>query len=163
MIFKLIGGPMDGAEYSLARPEPVPLVPDGRSVGRVIAERIMMALGLDNTDFRKRDPLVVIACELIEQNIPFGKSTNRKPDGLWFDGKDEHGRTVYHQYRDSALENLPIGVAMIYKYDGQVVDTGIEMETACEHGVKDGDWCEPCNKAMKAAQVDPNNETGELT
>jgi hypothetical protein len=23
---------------------------------------------------------------------------------------------------------------------------------ACEHGVKDGDWCEPCNKEMKMAQ-----------
>lgn len=129
MIFKLIGGPMDGAEYSLARPVSVPLVPDGRSVGRVIAERIMMALGLDNTDFRKRDPLVVIACELIDQNIPFGKSTNRKPDGLWFDGKDEHGRNVQHQYRDSGTRDHVFGVELLYKYDGHVVDTGIEMET----------------------------------
>lgn len=22
----------------------------------------------------------------------------------------------------------------------------------CEHGIKDGDWCEPCNNAMKASQ-----------
>lgn len=23
---------------------------------------------------------------------------------------------------------------------------------ACEHGIRDGDWCEPCNREMKAAR-----------
>lgn len=31
----------------------------------------------------------------------------------------------------------------------------------CEHGVNDGDWCEPCNRAYKEAQVDPDNGNGE--
>ena len=117
MELKLIGGPMDGGRYVLAK----------------------------------------------ETGAVGNRSTNRKPDGLWFDGQDEHGRNVQHQYKDSGiLEDLERGgVAMRYVYDGQVVDTGIEMETACEHGVKDGDWCEPCNRAMKAAQVDPDNETGK--
>jgi hypothetical protein len=35
-----------------------------------------------------------------------------------------------------------------------------EIET-CEHGVKDGDWCEPCNKAEKEARMDPENNPPE--
>lgn len=32
-----------------------------------------------------------------------------------------------------------------------------EAVLVCEHGVKDGDWCEPCNKEMKrAAQAEGN-------
>ena len=28
----------------------------------------------------------------------------------------------------------------------------------CEHGVADGDYCEPCNKEYKAAATDPDND-----
>ena|SRR3990167_516572 len=129
MILKCLDGPMDGAVYVLAKSVSVPLVPDGRSVGRVIAERIMMALGLDHNDFRKRDPLVIIACEIIDQNIPFGNSTNRKPDGLWFDGQDEHGRQVKHEYAFDRLAPEGDHVTLCYRYDGPCVMTGIEMET----------------------------------
>ena len=60
---------------------------------------------------------------------PGQRSTNRKPDGLWFDGIDEHGRNVQHPYRNIDVI-VPVNcVSMIYKYIGQVVDTGIEMET----------------------------------
>lgn len=33
----------------------------------------------------------------------------------------------------------------------------------CEHGVKDGDWCEPCNTEMKRAAADPDNGNGETS
>lgn len=32
-----------------------------------------------------------------------------------------------------------------------------EADDICEHGVKDGDYCEPCNRAYKDAAADPNN------
>ena len=31
----------------------------------------------------------------------------------------------------------------------------------CEHGVMCGEWCEPCNRAYKEAQFDPENGNGE--
>ena len=31
----------------------------------------------------------------------------------------------------------------------------------CEHGVMEGDWCEPCNREMKSARRDLENATGE--
>lgn len=37
----------------------------------------------------------------------------------------------------------------------------------CEHGVKEGDWCHPCNKAMKDAirdlQISADIEDGALS
>lgn len=60
---------------------------------------------------------------------PGERSTNRKPDGLWFDGKDEHGRNVQHQYAFD--RNSPEGnhITLCYRYTVAVVETGIEMET----------------------------------
>ena len=29
----------------------------------------------------------------------------------------------------------------------------------CEHGIKEGDWCEPCNAASKEAAIENNPET----
>lgn len=57
------------------------------------------------------------------------RSTNRKPDGLWFDGKDEHGRNIQHQYKFDRLDGELSSLCMVYKYDGKVVETGIEFET----------------------------------
>lgn len=28
----------------------------------------------------------------------------------------------------------------------------------CEHGIAEGDYCEPCNAAYKAAEMDPDNK-----
>ena len=61
---------------------------------------------------------------------PAERSTNRKPDGLWFDGQDEHGRNVQHQYAYDRLDDHHVGIAMCYRYTGPLVETGIEMETA---------------------------------
>ena len=61
---------------------------------------------------------------------PENRSTNRKPDGLWFDAKDEHGRNVQEQYEFDRLADGGDHVTMIYRYTGKVVDTGIEMETS---------------------------------
>ena len=71
MMFKLVGGPMDGAVYCLSR----------------------------------------------ESDQP---STTRKPDGLWFDGKDDCGHDVQHQYRDTGLIDLPLGVAITYTYNTDI-------------------------------------------
>ena len=63
----------------------------------------------------------------ISKNNP---STNRKPDGLWFDGTDEHGRNIQHQYRDAGrLAEDADGAIVQYLYDDAVVETGIEFET----------------------------------
>lgn len=67
-----------------------------------------------------------------ETSDPNNRSTNRKPDGLWFDGKDEHGRNVQHQYGPGIsmpLVDCKEPVVMEYRYIGQVVDTGIDFET----------------------------------
>lgn len=61
------------------------------------------------------------------------RSTNRKPDGLWFDGKDAHGRNVQHQYAGGnamPLVDCKEPVCLAYHYTGPVVETGIEMETS---------------------------------
>jgi hypothetical protein len=36
-----------------------------------------------------------------------------------------------------------------------------ELMDQCEHGIPIGQWCEPCNKAYKAAQIDPDNGNGQ--
>lgn len=60
---------------------------------------------------------------------PEERSTNRKPDGLWFDGQDEHGRNVQHQYKFDRNSDHETHLALAYKYDGAVVETGIDFET----------------------------------
>lgn len=65
-----------------------------------------------------------------ETSEPEGRSTNRKPDGLWFNGYDDLQRHVQHQYEFEFLEQFGDDVCQIYKYTGPVVDTGIEMETS---------------------------------
>lgn len=58
------------------------------------------------------------------------KNTNRKPDGFWFDARDEHtGRWVQHQYAYDKLNPDGNHVTLCYKYTGPVVDTGISFET----------------------------------
>jgi hypothetical protein len=56
-------------------------------------------------------------------------STNRKPDGVWFDAIDDQGRNIKHEYKFDRLGDKGNHVAMEYRYDGIVVDTGIEIET----------------------------------
>jgi hypothetical protein len=51
------------------------------------------------------------------------------PDGLWFDGQDEHGRYVQHQYKFDKNSEHGTHLALAYKYDGQLVETGIEFDT----------------------------------
>lgn len=55
------------------------------------------------------------------------RNTTIHPDGLWFNGQDEHGRTVQHQYKFDKSDDD--NRALAYKYEGPVVDTGIEFET----------------------------------
>jgi hypothetical protein len=65
------------------------------------------------------------ACYVLSRQTsdPAERSTNRKPDGLWFDGHDEHGRVVLHQYRFDRNSEHGSHLALVYKYDGCVVDT----------------------------------------
>lgn len=59
----------------------------------------------------------------ISKNKP---STNRKPDGLWFDGTDEQGRNLQHQYRDAGqlLEDADGEVVIQYTYQGAIEACG---------------------------------------
>lgn len=62
-------------------------------------------------------------------------NTTRKPDGLWFDGTDEHGRNVQHQYAGGnamPLVDCKEPVCLEYRYTGPVVETGIDFETCDE-------------------------------
>jgi hypothetical protein len=54
---------------------------------------------------------------------PAEQSTNRKPDGLWFEGEDQHGRPVHHQYKFNRLSEHGDHVTLVYQFDGEVVDT----------------------------------------
>ena len=62
--------------------------------------------------------------------IPEERSTNRKPDGLWFDSADERGRNVQQQYVFDRLSEQGNHMTLCYRYDGLCVDTGIKMETS---------------------------------
>ncbi len=52
-----------------------------------------------------------------------------------------------------------------YGFDGIILAKWFKkMQAAflceeCEHGVKDGEWCEPCNREYKRASIE--NELGE--
>ena len=63
-----------------------------------------------------------------ETSDPQQRSTNRKPDGLWFDGKDEFDRNVQHQYAYDRLAEGGDHVTLCYRYTGPVVDTGLTLE-----------------------------------
>jgi len=47
---------------------------------------------------------------------PEERSTNRKPDGLWFDAFDEGGRSVQYQYAYDRLAEEGDHVTMCYRY-----------------------------------------------
>lgn len=62
--------------------------------------------------------------------------TTRKPDGVWFDSFEcSTGRPMREEYKYEKCEDLGEGmdrgseVALVFRYDGQCVDTGIEMRT----------------------------------
>lgn len=58
------------------------------------------------------------------------RTVSRKPDGLWFNTQDEHGRNVQQQYRKTDVMYFDAdGGVVQYVYDGVVVETGIEFET----------------------------------
>lgn len=64
--------------------------------------------------------------------------TNRKPDKLSFLFQEESsGRWGHEEYEFDRLAPSGDHVTMIYKYTGQVIDTGIEMETAQRPTVPD--------------------------
>lgn len=48
--------------------------------------------------------------------------TNRKPDGLWFNTRDEHGRRAQEEYR--FVRNIVRGetIYICYEHHGQLVD-----------------------------------------
>ena len=46
---------------------------------------------------------------------------------------------------------------MIVNLDVLAAVLGIYGWAFCEHGVRDGDWCQPCNAAQKVARNDPEN------
>ena len=37
----------------------------------------------------------------------------------------------------------------------------IAAKARCEHGIPEGEFCEPCNKAYKAAMADPDNDVSQ--
>lgn len=52
---------------------------------------------------------------------PAERSTNRKPDGLWFDGQDEYGRNVRYQYVFDKNSDHGTHLALAYKYEGAII------------------------------------------
>jgi hypothetical protein len=49
-------------------------------------------------------------------------STNRKPDGLWFQAQDENGRWVKEEYEFSRTGEKGDHVTLEYIYVGQCID-----------------------------------------
>ena len=52
----------------------------------------------------------------------------------------------------------------------KTIETFEKLAASCEHGVRDGDWCPACNRAMKEAQIEnaldvsvPDNTAKPLT
>ena|SRR5690348_8302421 len=60
---------------------------------------------------------------------------------------------ILADYIGRCLENWNLTVVNREEWYGRTFSPGSLKHDihVCEHGVKDGDWCEPCNKAMKAA------------
>lgn len=44
-------------------------------------------------------------------------------------------------------------IQVMMKFREELHDAGI-----CEHGEREGDWCEECNRDYKMARIDPENE-----
>jgi hypothetical protein len=83
-------------------------------------------------------------------------STNRKPDGVWFDAIDDQGRNIKHEYKFDRTGEKGNHVTLEYRYDGIVVDTGIEMET--EEKIEP--WC---NTAMQQPSHDRASVPDEVS
>lgn len=100
-----------------------------------------------------------------ETSDPSNRSTNRKPDGLWFDGQDEHGRNVQHQYEFEMLEQMGDDVCQCYRYSGPVVDTGIDFETNPRGDVTSGNRPTLPDEIPDALKVpySPELQSRELT
>ena len=41
--------------------------------------------------------------------------------------------------------------------DALIAELNKPVPEKCEHGIKDGDWCDPCSRAYRAAASDPDN------
>ena len=63
---------------------------------------------------------------------------------------------ILADYIGRCLENFNLTVVTREEWHGRKFSPGSLRDGIhiCEHGVKDGDWCEPCNKAMKAAEAE---------
>lgn len=54
---------------------------------------------------------------------PGERSTNRKPDGMWFEGQDETGNWVKHHYEFDRNSENGTHLSLDYKYVGPTSDT----------------------------------------
>lgn len=52
------------------------------------------------------------------------------------------------EWEPSRIKALFTGIALAHGAANGSILAGV-----CEHGVIDGDWCEPCNKEAKAART----------
>jgi hypothetical protein len=61
-------------------------------------------------------------------------------------------------FRKGSKANLQFGVIGQWSSGRGAVVVSAALPRRCEHGVADGDWCEPCNKAYKDAAKDQANQ-----
>lgn len=66
-------------------------------------------------------------------------------------GWDYHTSPVWGGLRQVALGNT---VAVSVEKLHELLDRISPRCGSCEHGIKDGDWCEACNKAQKRAAAE---------
>ncbi len=74
-------------------------------------------------------------------------------------GATSYARAVGH----STLKRDNPKLAEVFDAKGwKTVETFEKLDASCEHGVKDGDWCEPCNKAMKESRLGERCEANTI-
>lgn len=61
-------------------------------------------------------------------------------------------------YNEIAEKLVTAGYQHAFGPDGEIdmhgIAIAVEPVIRCEHGVPDGEWCEPCNKEMKRARME---------
>jgi hypothetical protein len=61
--------------------------------------------------------------------------------------------TIWLRDGVTVVEELAALASELGATDAEIEEATATVPTACEHGVPDGDWCEPCNHAYKQARV----------
>ena len=99
------------------------------------------------------------------RNYDLTRLSPEQIEKLWGFFENEEGtHTVARVEYDPDADDLYQFGEVVFVYESEAdalkvcqTHNAIVCPYMCEHGLLDGDWCEACNEAYKAAVVDPEN------